>query len=196
MAKLEVFSTPRNRNRTGRKGSTMGFRYTHVWLIAMMLPLLSCGGDPASSRNTDLSGIWIGSQTTTTASPPGHPLTQAVASAIGEAYQSTVTFSQSGSSLSITWKFDNTGLKTMYSGSVDGQVFTADMTGSDALWLIDMELPGGVLMDVQYAVGSVTGSVEQNTMSGTFADTLQCYDSATDAPAGVVHVGGTFSLSH
>ena len=164
-------------------------------LLALLPMLSACGSSPSSPSPEDFAGIWQGTRTLSSASPSTHALAQLLNSDIGASNAVTVTIANSGEALTITITDNDSGLQDRYSGVSDGDTFTASVTYSDVAALIGVLCPGDVVLDVAFNAGTMTGTLDGGTITGTIGETYQCYLTGTSTSAGIVTANGTFSIS-
>lgn len=158
--------------------------------------LIFAGCSKSTSPNpVNISGVWSGTGTLTSVKPISHPLAQLIAPSIGSSSASTVSISHIGQSVTLIETSDESGFKTTYDGTFDGHRIIVSETSSDTKVGIGISCPGGIVLDIETIAGSMSGILDENRITGTFAETVQCTYTGTNTPAGVISLSGTFTIS-
>jgi hypothetical protein len=170
-------------------------------LFALALLVLSglsaCGGDSsptAPSGPAQVEGLWTG--TSTLNSVTGGECVGSLLSAQGLVWSPklTVTFQQSGSSLTATVTETGTATICTYSGSASTTTISLNMQSCKVGTFNNIPCPNNVLRDIQRVGAALTGTVDGNAIGGTTVETWDTFVGGTTTATGSMVLNSTFSL--
>lgn len=111
----------------------------------------------------------------------------------GNSITLTAAIQQSGSDLSATITAPSTGVSCAYTGTAAASTFVLNARSCTASNAIGARCPNGAFRDLLLVTGAWTGSVIENGMSGSEANTFNVAISGSGAGVGTFNETRTFS---
>jgi hypothetical protein len=166
-----------------------------VLLGLVVLFAISCGSNssgPSSTSSAQIAGVWRGTMTTTSVSG-GECLAPLFQAAIGGNGSATVTFTQSGSSVSATPTNASNNLN--FTGSVNQAAVT--MTGSACSGCdASAQCPNSnSIRDIRIQTFAMSGTVAGSNLSGTISATYNVLVAGTSTQVSTLMVSDSLSLT-
>jgi len=150
------------------------------------------GGGPTAPTIADVAGSWAGELTLESATGCGcvGSLFQLF---VGISEDYTMEISQDGAAIQSTWTSVETGEWCRFTGTVGSESFRAEGTGCLTEEELDVECLNGNRRDLEWTGSTWQGTVLANEITGTFDETWDCFDSATNDAKGTLTLAGSFS---
>jgi hypothetical protein len=141
-----------------------------------------------------ISGDWLGEETVASLDG-GECLAPALEKdLVGLPSQFTGTLTQAGFSVTATLDIDHTGAVCNYSGTIDGNSLTLDVTGCMGTHGPPVGCPAGGARDLILLAEHVTAVIADDRISGTFAEMDNILISGSTTSVGTLGTRGSFTL--
>jgi hypothetical protein len=167
-------------------------------VVLLLMSMAACNGGnstPTAPSIAQVSGVWTGTVTQTSASG-GECVGTLFAGSNGVSSPFTVSITQSGSSLNATASSQTTGQSCTYTGTAGSNTIALNVTTCTPV-AFQIRCANNAVRDIYLVTRSVTGTLNGNMISGTTGETWNVFASGTTTNGlGVLVVNNGFSFSH
>jgi hypothetical protein len=166
--------------------------------VAIVMAAVACGDGKSTTAPTptivNVAGLWTATLRMTSVSG-GECVGPSWGYLVGQQDTYTLQVTQNGSALTARATSTSEGVSTDFSGTAGTNTISLNATVSPDAWIYGATCTSGEKRDVQMTAGTINGTINGNTGSGTYVETYNVFLAGTRNAVGVLTFTGSFTMT-